>query len=68
MPSNQPVEMLDPIESISHMEGGMKILLVDDHAIVRVGLRQMLTDAFDKLDVTEVGTGQEALTQAQDSA
>lgn len=68
MPSNQPVEMLDPIESISHTEGGMKILLVDDHAIVRVGLRQMLTDAFDKLDVTEVGTGQEALTQAQDSA
>ena len=46
----------------------MKILLVDDHAIVRVGLRQMLTDAFDRLDVTEVGTGQEALTKAQDSA
>ncbi|HEX8751568.1 MAG TPA: response regulator transcription factor [Nitrospira sp.] len=46
----------------------MKILLVDDHAIVRVGLKQMLADAFDQLDVTEVGTGQEALTKAQDSS
>ena len=46
----------------------MKILLVDDHAIVRVGLKQMLTDAFDQLDVTEVGTGQEALAKAQDTS
>lgn len=43
----------------------MKILLVDDHAIVRVGLRQMLADAFDQLDITEVSTGQEALAKAQ---
>jgi two-component system, NarL family, invasion response regulator UvrY len=68
MPSNQPVDLLDPIETVSYMEGSMKILLVDDHAIVRVGLRQMLTDAFDRLDVTEVGTGQEALTKAQESS
>jgi two-component system invasion response regulator UvrY len=46
----------------------MKILLVDDHAIVRVGLKQMLTDAFDQLDITEVSTGQEALAKAQDTS
>ena len=46
----------------------MKILLVDDHAIVRVGLKQMLTDAFDQLDVTEIGTGQEAIAKAQDTS
>ena len=28
----------------------------------------MLTDAFDRLDVTEVGTGQEALSKAQESS
>ena len=68
MLSNQPTHLLDPVEPVSYTEGGMKILLVDDHAIVRVGLKQMLTDAFDQLDVTEVGTGQEALTKAQDSS
>jgi len=46
----------------------MKILLVDDHAIVRVGLKQMLADAFDQLDITEVSTGQEALAKAQDTS
>jgi two-component system, NarL family, invasion response regulator UvrY len=68
MLSNQPAHPLDPIESVSHTEAGMKILLVDDHAIVRVGLKQMLADAFDQLDVTEVGTGQEALAKAQDTS
>ena len=45
----------------------MKILLIDDHAIVRVGLKQMLADAFDHVEVVEAGTGQEALTRAQES-
>ena len=46
----------------------LKILLVDDHAIVRVGLKQMLADAFAQLEVTEVGTGQEALAKAQEAS
>ncbi len=46
----------------------MKILLVDDHAIVRVGLKQMLADAFDQVEIIESGTGQEALTKVQESA
>jgi len=47
-----------PIESPSPQGAMLKILLVDDHAIVRVGLKQMLADAFAQLEVTEVGTGQ----------
>ena len=46
----------------------MNILLVDDHAIVRVGLKQMLADAFERIEITEVGTGQEALAKAQASS
>ena len=46
----------------------MRILLVDDHAIVRVGLKQMLADAFEQLEVTEAGTGQEAVAKVQDGS
>lgn len=45
----------------------MKILLIDDHAIVRVGLKQMLTDAFDRVEVTEAGTGHDAVARAQET-
>jgi DNA-binding NarL/FixJ family response regulator len=57
-----------PIESPSPQGAMLKILLVDDHAIVRVGLKQMLADAFAQLEVTEVGTGQEALAKAQEAS
>ena len=46
----------------------LRILLVDDHAIVRVGLKQMLADAFERLEVIEVGTGQEALAKVQEAS
>lgn len=45
----------------------IKILLVDDHAIVRVGLRQMMADALDQPVITEVGTGHEAIQCVQDA-
>jgi two-component system, NarL family, invasion response regulator UvrY len=67
---NQPIhpsQPSQPIESHNPAGAGLKILLVDDHAIVRVGLKQMLSDAFDRLEVTEVGTGQEALLKAQET-
>lgn len=48
-------------------ETHMKILLVDDHAVVRVGLKQMLADAFDQVEIIETGTGQEALVKVQES-
>lgn len=67
MLSNQPASLSQPqpIESPDQQNVKLKILLVDDHAIVRVGLRQMLLDAFHQLDVTEAGTGQEALSKIQ---
>jgi two-component system, NarL family, invasion response regulator UvrY len=67
MLSNQPAHPTQPFESRT-VGIPLKILLVDDHAIVRVGLRQMLADAFDQLDVTEVGTGQQALAKVQETA
>jgi DNA-binding NarL/FixJ family response regulator len=39
----------------------MKILIVDDHAIVRAGLRQILAEAGDSFTVAEAGDAQVAL-------
>jgi DNA-binding NarL/FixJ family response regulator len=39
----------------------LKIMLVDDHPIVRRGLRDILDEAFEAAVIQEVGSGQEAL-------
>jgi two-component system, NarL family, invasion response regulator UvrY len=39
----------------------MKILLADDHAVVRHGLKQILTDAFKRATYGEARTAQQAL-------
>jgi two-component system, NarL family, invasion response regulator UvrY len=65
MLSNQPAYPPLPGFPGNSGEKCMKILLVDDHAIVRVGLKQLLAEEFDPLTITEVGTGQEALLTAQ---
>jgi two-component system, NarL family, invasion response regulator UvrY len=67
MLSNQPIHpsQSHPVEAATPQTAKLKILLVDDHAIVRVGLKQMLTDAFAQVEVTEVGTGQDALANVQ---
>src|SRR5258708_33029947 len=41
----------------------MKILIADDHAVVRHGLRQILADDFKKASFGEASTGQEALSK-----
>jgi two-component system, NarL family, invasion response regulator UvrY len=41
----------------------MKILIVDDHEVVRRGLKQILADAFPEASFAEAGTSQEALDQ-----
>src|SRR6266581_4608387 len=41
----------------------MKILIADDHAVVRHGLKQILADDFKKADFGEASTGQEALSK-----
>ena len=39
----------------------MHILIADDHAVVRRGLREILADALPEADFTEVGNGDEVL-------
>src|SRR6266699_3212639 len=41
----------------------MKILIVDDHAVVRRGLRQILADEFRRADFGEARNAQEALAR-----
>lgn len=42
----------------------LKILIVDDHAVVRAGLKQILAETPDLQVAGEAGTGREALEQA----
>ena len=39
-----------------------RVLLVDDHAVVRAGIRAVLEDRLGTLDVTETGSGEGALS------
>jgi len=43
----------------------LRVMLVDDHPIVRRGLRDILVDAFPGAMIHEVGSGREALTSLQ---
>ena len=43
------------------MTGGLRILIVDDHPIVRHGLKQTLADAADVGEICEAANGHEAL-------
>jgi two-component system, NarL family, invasion response regulator UvrY len=43
----------------------LKILIADDHAIVRRGLKDILREADEPASVDEAGSGQEALEKAQ---
>jgi two-component system, NarL family, invasion response regulator UvrY len=44
---------------------GVRILLVEDHAIVREGFRRILADVFPDLVCGEAGTGPEAMAQVR---
>jgi two-component system, NarL family, invasion response regulator UvrY len=46
----------------------VKILVVDDHAIVREGLLRILTERFPDLECTEADSGPEALKQLRKGA
>ncbi|MEK6680327.1 MAG: response regulator transcription factor [Nitrospirota bacterium] len=45
----------------------IKILIADDHAIVRKGLKQILADAPDIASIDEAGSGQEALKKVREN-
>lgn len=42
-----------------------RILLVDDHPVVRQGIRQILTEAFDQVDIGEAGDAPQALHEVR---
>jgi DNA-binding NarL/FixJ family response regulator len=46
----------------------LKVLIADDHAIVRKGLRTILREASEEAVVGEAGNGQEALDKARTEA
>ena len=43
----------------------MRILLADDHAVVRRGLKQILAEAFKRATFGEAATGQQALERVR---
>ena len=43
-----------------------RILLVDDHAVVREGLKQILAESIPEVAFGEAGTGEEALEKAEE--
>lgn len=50
-----------PVTSTSHTRQPLQFLLVDDHAIVRDGLRQVLGDAFPDAAIAEAGDAKTAV-------
>ena len=46
---------------VTTRSAALRVMLVDDHPIVRRGLRDLLADAFAGAIITEVGSGHEAL-------
>src|SRR4029450_1889659 len=46
----------------------LRVMLVDDHPIVRRGLRDLLADAFAGAIISEVGSGREALAALHSNA
>jgi len=46
---------------------GIRIMLVDDHPIVRRGVRDILAEAFPQADIQEFGSGAEAIAMIQAS-
>jgi two-component system, NarL family, invasion response regulator UvrY len=51
-----------------HSTETMKVLIADDHAIVRRGLRHILAEEFSRLEVGEARDAQEALRLARERA
>ena len=52
---------------MSHTASPVRMMLVDDHPIVRRGVREILIDAFPRAAIEEVGSGNEAMRLARDN-
>lgn len=55
---------IKPGKSVSYEYSSLQFLLVDDHAIVRDGLKRVLADAFPDAAIAEAGDAKEALDLA----
>lgn len=53
--------MMEPLKRLSPGQEAMRILLVDDHAVVRSGMKQILAEVCGPVDVGEAGDAREAL-------
>jgi DNA-binding NarL/FixJ family response regulator len=62
-PSQMPDDQR--IHSSQSEKKPLRILIADDHAIVRKGLKQVLIDEFGPIEFGEASNGQEALAQVQ---
>jgi len=45
----------------------MRLLLVDTHPVVRIGLAACLRDAFQEIEIAEAASGEDALVQVSKS-
>jgi DNA-binding NarL/FixJ family response regulator len=48
---------------MTHSAAALRMMLVDDHPIVRRGVRDILAEAFPKSSIEEVGSGGEAMSK-----
>ncbi|MDB6110651.1 MAG: Two component transcriptional regulator, LuxR family [Pedosphaera sp.] len=64
MQKAEPVKEQGAIKhSVKPAVGAVRILIVDDHSIIRQGLKQLLADEFPKATFGEANNGNEALEQ-----
>ncbi len=50
----------------NHLEGRLTILIVDDHAVVRTALCDLISSHYPGSHILEAGDGDEAVTMAKD--
>jgi DNA-binding NarL/FixJ family response regulator len=58
---------MNSVDPKSEKQAGIKVLIVDDHPVVRLGLRTMLESEEDISVVAMAATGREAIEMAQSS-
>lgn len=46
----------------------MKVLITDDHPIVRKGIRQIMVETFDRIEIDEASSGEETLAKVKEES
>src|SRR5438874_9514124 len=63
-PQNQPAASPAPATT-RQISAPLRMLIADDHALVRKGLRQVLMDEFAEAKIEEAANGQQVLALAE---